>query len=382
MSDQSTTRFLTGMLRRGARPMAQIGPGLGTSLARTTSAAPEDFSLRPPRAEHTVHFDESQDFHLRRRMESFPSPRREGHAEADSLEKSHLNFPKADATAVDSDSPMTESLSEKAVFEAAAPDLAPSLAPEAGTAFHSTRRERQRHSGGMDKEVERVFPDLVESLPDSFNEVSSPLSSAHGEEYGTGRSLLLNPREAVPPASLELRRPPREFRIIEPALPARPVQSGGLDGLAGSASGKESNQSPSQSERTPSRGEARFQSATTTVFEENRESPGPGEAQTSHISIESTFESGRREAPKTEARRREFYSAPADEISPKESRRRHGGQFHQERGARVTINRLDIQIINQQPPAPPQAAPRASASATDAQYGVDRQLLGRFDLSR
>jgi hypothetical protein len=97
--------------------------------------------------------------------------------------------------------------------------------------------------------------------------------------------------------------------------------------------------------------------------------------------IESTFESGRREAPKTEARRREVYTAPADEISLKESRRRHGGQFHQERGARVTINRLDIQIINQQPPAPPQAAPRASASATDAQFGVDRQLLGRFDLS-
>jgi hypothetical protein len=378
MSDQSTTRFLTGMLRRGARPMAQIGPGSRTSLAQMTPSAPEDFSLRPPRAEHPVHFDESQDFHLRRRMESFPSPRREGHAEADSLEKSHLNFTKADATAVDSDSPMTESLSEEAVFKAAAPDLASSLAPEAGTAFHSTRRETQSHSGGMDKEVERVSHDLVKSLPDSFNEASSPLSSAHGEEYGTGRPLLLDPRETVPPASLELQRPPREFRIIEPALPARPVQS---DGLAGSASGKESNQSPSQSERTPSRGEARFQSATTTVFEEHRESPGPGEAQTPHISIESTFESGRREAPKTEARRREVYTAPADEISLKESRWRQGGQFHQERGARVTINRLDIQIINQQPPAPPQAAPRASASATDAQYGVDRQLLGRFDLS-
>ena len=381
MSDQSTTRFLTGMLRRGARPMAHIGPGSGTSLARMTSSPPEDFSLRPPRADHPVHLEESQDFPLRRRMESFPSPRQEWHAESDSVEKSHLNFPKADATAVDSDSSMTESLSEEAVFEAAAPDLASSLAPEAGTAFHSTRLVTENQSGGMNREVGRVSHDPVESLPDSFNEVSSPLSSAHGQEYGTGRSLLLDSRETVPPASLERQRPPREFRIIEPALPARPVQSGGLDGMAGSASGKESNRNPSQGERTPPREEARFQSVATTVFEEHRESPGPGEAQTSHISIESTFEPGRREAPKAEARRREFYSAPTDEIFPKESRRRHGGQLHQERGARVTINRLDIQIINQQPPAPPQAAPRASASATDAQYGVDRQLLGRFDLS-
>jgi hypothetical protein len=50
---------------------------------------------------------------------------------------------------------------------------------------------------------------------------------------------------------------------------------------------------------------------------------------------------------------------------------------------KLTINRLDIQIINQPPPAQTQPTPRAQprASAFDTTEGLDRHYLGRFYLS-
>src|SRR5687767_4172793 len=175
MPDRSPTGFLTGMLRRGARPLEQIRPGFGTSLARMTASAQADLSAHPQRAARPGYVEESQEGSPGRRMPPASSTRVEDRAEDFSLEKSHSSFPRADTVTGDSDSQMMESPLEESDSEVSAPVLASSFKREDGTAFQAMRREPQNQLGEMDREAGQVSPDPVESSPDALNEVSSLL---------------------------------------------------------------------------------------------------------------------------------------------------------------------------------------------------------------
>jgi len=92
----------------------------------------------------------------------------------------------------------------------------------------------------------------------------------------------------------------------------------------------------------------------------------------------------RLEAREREPKPREVFPAPASEPVLRDTARAHGLPPRRERAPKLTIQRLDIHIINQsgQTPAPPvHPAPRAATVAQEARDILDRHLLGRFDLS-
>jgi hypothetical protein len=121
----------------------------------------------------------------------------------------------------------------------------------------------------------------------------------------------------------------------------------------------------------------------------------PAEAGTTNAAHQKPFEQPESVEPVLAAPHDQQLTPPREALSSDEPTIRDSARYHsllprRERAPKLTINRLDIQIINQngqngqngQTPAPfAQPAPRASAAALEAREVLDRHLLGRFDLS-
>jgi hypothetical protein len=355
MPDRSTTRFMTRVLRGGALPFAQVGLSFGMPQTTRASGMPERFVSRLPRDGSPSFLDQARGFSSMQRSESSPTSRHElDSGGTTSFEESPFRPAEDEVVKMSNRNALAQSLPEAAAREYAASVPAPSLAPEAGIIFHPQELVSQMptRSGRTGEEVERTSSELVEALPQATLSLPSP-DQAHEEKRGrsNSRSWPSSRQQEVepPPGPKESRR---EFRIIDPVLPSRLVQS---DSLADQAQNRST--------------------------EDPYEAPAPRSARTLSAVNEPAFEHVSREGLRTDAQPYGAASASAGEASPADAWRPHRSPIHQERGARVTINQLDIQIINHQQPPPQQPPSRVSGTGGDRPTGIDRQLLGRFDLN-
>jgi hypothetical protein len=277
----------------------------------------------------------------------------------------------------------SQGLPEEAAGEYAAPVPAPSYKPEAGITFHSQRVEPDApiRPGSPDEELKGLAYKPVELAPHEPLSLP-PTDEARGDKKqrasDPSRSLSGMREVGRVESSPEYEELRREFRIVEPALASQSVRFGSVASLVQNRSGEKSDRGAGSHWPVTSQGEPRPRDGAT---EEPRETPPPGLTRPASPVNEPAFEPISHERFKTEARSYGGITANAGETPPNDAQRPHRAPMYQEHGARVTINQLDIQIINQQPPMPPQPASRTPRTGGDTQNEIDRRLLGRFGLN-